>query len=190
MCPFSPPFFLSERSHTHTASLHFLCHKSNTLQFPCTKYPLWSLQNDLFFLSFTLPHFSISSACDLNTDNLSSNKYTHLYVVVFFPSPSIPSIHTGMEDNPPERNIEGLETEAEECASGKPNRRNSSVTWRSSSVDGQQELFPHEFTLSFPHFSSPPTFSTLFLYLPQGASLPFHIPPSLLLLLIPFSFFT
>lgn len=88
--------------------------------------------------------------------------------------------------------LEGLETIAEACASGKPNRRNSSLTCRSS-VDGQQELFPCDFTLSFPHFSSPPTFSTLFLYLPLGASLPFHIlcppPPSLFSLLSTTSFF-
>lgn len=91
-----------------------------------------------------------------------------------------------MNDNPPERNIEGLDRKAEECASWKPNRRNPSATCRSSRLDGQQELFPPEFTLSFPHFSSPPTFSTLFLCLPLGASLPF-VP---LLLIVCFSFFT
>lgn len=87
------------------------------------------------------------------------------------PSPSIPSIHTEMEGNPPGRNTE-------ECTSGKPNRRNSSLTCRSSSADGQQEPFPHDFTLSFPHFSPPPTFSTLFPGLPLGASIPLPVSPS------------
>lgn len=100
-----------------------------------------------------------------------------LFCFVLFLTP-IPSIHTGIGDNPPERNIEGLETEAEERASRKPNRKNSSLTC-CSSMDGQQELFPYDFTLSFPHFSSPPTFSTPFLCPPQGASVPFHThPPS------------
>lgn len=94
-------------------------------------------------------------------------------------SPLIPSIRTGMEDNPAKRNRGFGEQEAEECARGKPSRRNSSVTCGGSGVDGQQELFPHEFALSFPHFSSPPTFSTLFLCLPLGALPPFHIPPPL-----------
>lgn len=75
------------------ASLHFLCHKSNTLQFPCTKHPLWSLHNDLFSLSLALlpssppPH----PPPLLNADNPSSNKYTHLRVL-FLPRPLIPSI--------------------------------------------------------------------------------------------------
>lgn len=56
------------------------------------------------------------------------------------------------------------------------------LTCRCSSVDGQQELFPHDFTLSFPHFSSPPTFSTLFLYLPLGALFPFPYPSLLRLI--------
>lgn len=94
----------------------------------------------------------------------------------FFFTPTIPFIHTGMEDNPPERNIDGLETEAQECASRKQNRRNLSLTCRSS-TDRQQQLFPPGFTHSFPHFSSAPTFSTLFLCIPLGSSLPFHNPP-------------
>lgn len=71
------------------ASLHFLCHKSNTLQFPCTKYPLWSLHNDLFSLSAPsppLPSSLTTTLPPLNADNPSSNKYTHLRVL-FLPAP-------------------------------------------------------------------------------------------------------
>ena len=151
-------------------------------------------QNDLFVLSFSLslplPLVLLSPSCDLNTDNPSLNKYTGLNLSLFFlPPPQIPSILTRMEDNPPERNMEGSETGGEQRASRKQNRRNPSLTC--SSKDGQQEQFPPDFTLSFPHFSSPPTFSTLFLYLPTGASSP-SLPYSffhsrLLLLFLPSS---
>lgn len=130
------------------ASLHFLCHKSNTLQFPCTKIPPLVTTNTMTF-PFRLPWFFLS-LLRFKHCNLFSNKYTRLYFLLL--CPPIPCIHTGIEDNPPERNIKGLESEAEECASRKQNRRNSSLTCRS--VDGQQEIFPHDFTLSFLHFSS------------------------------------
>lgn len=184
-CVHLVPLSSSLRGHTPTRPVYISSvTKAIHCNFPARNTPSGHYQhNDLFFLFFFFlnPSF-LSPLRDLNTDNPSSNKYIHTYMFFFFSLPSIPSIHTGMEDNPPERNIEGLETEAEECASRKQNRRNSSLTC-SSSVDGQQELFPHDFTLSFPHFFSPPTFSTLFLYLPLGASLPFHTtlrPPTLL----------
>lgn len=49
----------------------------------------------------------------------------------------------------------------------------------------QQESFPHDFTLSFAHFSSPATFSTLFSCLLLGASIPLPFSNSFFLHLTP-----
>lgn len=49
----------------------------------------------------------------------------------------------------------------------------------------QQEPFPNDFTLSFLHFSSPATFSTLFPCLPVGASIALPFSPSFFLHLTP-----
>lgn len=168
MCPFSPPSS-SMRGRTPTQPVYISsATKAIHRNFPAPNIPSGHYQeNDLFFLSLS-PVTSSPPSCDLNTDNPSSNKYTHLF---FVSPPPIPSIHTGMDDNPPERNTKVSETEADKCASRKQNRRNPLLTC-SSRVDGQQELFPPDLTLSSPHFSSPPTFSTLFLSLPLGAYLP------------------
>lgn len=150
------------------------------------KHPLWSLRNDLFSLSvFPSPDSLFSSMCDLNTDNPSLNKYTRLYVCFLFCSlcparhPQSSSIHTEMEGNPPGRKTE---TEAEECASGKPNRRNSSLTCRSSSADGNRSHSP---------MISPSLFCTSLLlppFQPFSPVFPWVLPS--LSLSLPPSFFT
>lgn len=177
LCPFSP-LSSSQRGHTLIRPVYISSvTKAICCNFPSRNTPSSYYQkSDLFFLS--LVFFFLSPWCDLNIDNPSWNKYTHLHVFFFSFTPAILYIHAGMEDNPPERNIKGLGTQPQDCACGKQSRRNSSLTCCcSTSVDWQQNLFLCDFTLSFPHFSSTPTFSTLFLRLPLSVLLPFHNPP-------------
>lgn len=103
----------------------------------------------------------------------------------FFSLPSIPSIHTGMEDNPPERNIEGLETEAEECASGKQSRRGIH-RWPAAAWMGNRSNSP--MTSPSPFHTSPllppfQPFSSIFPWVRPCLSIPSSFP-------LPFSVFT
>lgn len=103
---------------------------------------------------------------------------------LFFPPSLCPPLHPQSPLSIQRWRVILLE-ETQRSAHGKPNRRNSSLTCRSSSADGQQEPFPHDFTLSFPHFSPPPTFSTLFPGPPLGSSIPLPVSPSSFLHLSP-----
>lgn len=100
---------------------------------------------------------------------------------MFYFSPPLNPLHPaqGMEDNPTqEENMAGLgpclwkakqaggigRWPGEAAAAAAANRSYSPLSFRLSSS---------------PHFSSPPTFSTLFPGLPLGASPPFRLPPPL-----------
>lgn len=89
LCPFSP-LSSSQRGHTPIRPVYISSvTKAICCNFPSRNTPSSYYQkSDLFFLS--LVFFFLSPWCDLNIDNPSWNKYTHLHVFFFLLHPCNP----------------------------------------------------------------------------------------------------